>query len=151
MYSLNLGRSSLLHKVTDDPMSRSAGIMQFPMAMFTVGLRSPPYLIELSKLQQVRMLWGRALPKILPSSCFPTLIVPTLLDYFRSLDHIDARDRSFRMTNCPVLGTGGSNLTPGRLGGLGSCQSWTGTVLFLSYAALSCNLCLLYTSPSPRD
>ena len=113
-----------MHKVTDDPVSRSAGTMQFPIAMFTVGLRSPPYLIELSKLQQVRMLWGRALPKILPSSRFPTLIVPNLLGYSRSFGRIGARASSLRMTILLDLGIGESSLSLGRWVGLGSCRNW---------------------------
>ena len=108
MYSFSFGNSSLLHRVTDDPVSRRAGTMQFPMAMFTVGLRSPPYLIELSRLQQVRILWGRALPKILPSSRFPTHFVPSFLDYSLGLGGCslvpdDARASDFHRTSRPVL------------------------------------------------
>ena len=104
------------------------------MATFTVGLRSPPYLIELSKLQQVRMLWGRALPKILPSSRFPTLIVPTRLDV--------ALASNFHKTNLPDPGTG-KIPTLGKLAGLGRYQNWTGTVLSSSYAAWNCSRVLL--------
>ena len=155
MYSFNLGSSSLLHNVTDDPMSSSAGTMQFPMAIFTVGLRSPPYLIELSRLQQVRMLWGRALPKILPSSRFPTLTVPTLLDCCCSLDHNGARNgargRNFHKSNHLALGNGVRNPTLERLVVLWNCRSWTGTVLVWSYAALSCNRVHLSISTSSSE
>ena len=99
------------------------------MAMFTVGLRSPPYLIELSKLQQVRMLWGRALPKILPSSRFPTHFVPSFL--------VDSRDlvdgcslvlagvlaNNSHMTSRSVLGIEGQSRIRERWGGLGCCQN----------------------------
>ena len=99
------------------------------MAMFTVGLRSPPYLIELSKLQQVRMLWGRALPKILPSSRFPTHFGPSFLVGSHvlgdggSLVLADALANSSHMTSPVVLGTEGQSQIRERWGGLGCYQS----------------------------
>ena len=64
--------NSLLHKVTAEPVSRSAFTNFPPTEMFTIGLLSPEYRIEVRRLKQVSMHWGRFLLNTFPRDRFPT-------------------------------------------------------------------------------
>ena len=81
-------------------------------------------MIELSRLQQVRILWGRALPKILPSSRFPTQFVPNSLDCNLALVDdcnlapVGARASNSHRTIRPVLDIDDQSLTREKWGGL---------------------------------
>ena len=62
----------LLHKVTAEPVSSSAFTIFPPTEMFTIGLLSPEYRIEVRRLKQVSMHWGRFLLNTFPRDRFPT-------------------------------------------------------------------------------
>ena len=63
---------SLLHRETAEPVSSSALTVFPPTEMFTIGLLSPWYRIEVRRLKQVSMHWGRFLLNTFPRDRFPT-------------------------------------------------------------------------------
>ena len=83
--------SSLLHKVTDEPVSSSAFTIFPPTEMFTIGLLSPEYRIEVRRLKQVSKHWGRFLLNTFPRDRFPTPGVLGSHIHFHSL-HIHRRN-----------------------------------------------------------
>ena len=59
-------------QVTADPVSSSALTIAPPTETFTIGRFSPEYVIDVSRLRQVRRHWGKALPSTFPRDRFPT-------------------------------------------------------------------------------